>query len=65
MAFDPEEVTERLEWTVSLTPDQARALGWALLRLADGLEAMAEMGEIDPEELAAQDAPVYWSEPSL
>lgn len=64
-AHDPELGGERLEWTVSLTPDQARALGWALLRLADGLEAMAEMGEIDPEELAAQASPIYWIEPTL
>jgi hypothetical protein len=58
-----EEAESSMEWTMVFTPQQARAHAYAMLRLADGLDAMIENGEYGAR--AVPDIPVYRSEPQL
>jgi len=63
MEGDDEEPASSMEWTLVLTPQQARATGYALLRLADGLETMIDDGEYGVRPVP--ELPVYRSEPQL
>lgn len=70
--FDEEEENEGQEfnldgWTLAYTfptsPQQARALAFALLRLADGLEVEVERGLYGQNKIG--DYSVYFSDPRL
>ena len=58
-----DEPASSMEWTLVLTPQQARATGYALLRLADGLETMIDDGEYGLRPVP--DLPIYRSDPQL
>jgi hypothetical protein len=60
---DADEIDATIEWTMVLTPQQARAIAYAFLRLADGLNSMIDSGDYGNR--CVPDIPVYRSEPCL
>ena len=61
---ETEEHGDQLEYTTTMTAQQARALAFGMLRIADGLEAMVAAGEYG-EGVEIIDIPVYYLEPEL